>query len=115
MNAEILFPLEEEVVVSGQASVVEGQLVPIRGLHDIVADEVDQFPDFDPRLLEIIDERLGERAVLSRAIHRNLAGSSRVDHHGTGLRFDGRETAADRATCVAGRNCSELAARAVSA
>jgi hypothetical protein len=37
---------------------VEWQLVPISGFHDVIADEIDQLAYFDPRLLEIVDERL---------------------------------------------------------
>jgi hypothetical protein len=57
---------------------VEWQLVPISGFHDVIADEIDQLAYFDPRLLEIVDERLSEGTVVSSAIHRNLAGSSGV-------------------------------------
>ena len=104
-----LFPAEEEVLVSGQASIVERQLVPISGFHDIIADEIDQFADLDTRLLEIVDERLSEGTVVSGAIHRDLAGSSGVNHHSTRLGFDRcKPSADDRTRGQAGRalHCS---------
>ena len=59
--------------------------MPISGFHDVIADEIDQFADLDTRLLEIVNERLSEGTVVSSAIHRDLAGASGVNHHGTRL------------------------------
>ena len=54
-----------------------------RGLHDIVTDEIDQLANFDLGLPEVVDERLGKRAMLADAIHRaGAAVSAQLGHAG---------------------------------
>src|SRR6516165_390170 len=90
-----LLPRHEIELRSSQRLVGVRLLAPAGGLHDVVADEVEQTAYFDARLSELLYEGAGERAVDAvNVIGGNLAILRGIGDQRPGVRLRRRREAA---------------------
>src|SRR5262249_852310 len=95
----------------------EGLLRPPRFLHDIVAHEIEQPPDLDARLLQVLDQGRSKRAVpgITLPVRRDLAVLGRIDDQTAAIRLDLCKPPSGGAGSVAERPCHGLDERVVTA
>ena len=83
-------------MASRRRAVGERLLCMLGRFPDVVADDVEQFSDFDPWLLDIAGDCDCKWTVGALAVERGLAVLGGVDHHETRRRFDVRKSFIDQ-------------------